>query len=185
MSCRPLTLLSCIFVLHGCAPLGDTISPIESACAVTIAHAADFKHDEKRPIAVHTRAPLDGPTLQEVDANLGETPQPEKNPDTLLLRGAAETRDVSVVSRCPALKTWLVENEVVHSDSEIEKLIRKEPWPVSVLAMSLPFVSDDGSTAAFYASEYSGRMGGGTDLVIYRKKGVAWVYERRLPLSIS
>jgi len=185
MSRASLALLLPIFALHGCAPLEDERARLDDACAVAIVHATNFKRDEVRPVAVRTRAPSNGPTIEEVDAILLETPQTRKDPVLPLFRKAAKTRNVSVVDRCPSLKIWLSKNAVIHSDPEIDRLVRKEPWPVSVLTMSLPAISDDGSTAMLYASEYWGGLGGGTDLVIYRKESGAWVLKRRDQLSIS
>jgi len=51
--------------------------------------------------------------------------------------------------------------------------------------MSLPAISDDGSSAMFYASEYWGGLGGSTDLIIYRKNKDGWAFARRIPLTIS
>lgn len=56
---------------------------------------------------------------------------------------------------------------------------------MSVLTMSLPAISDDGSTAMLYVSEYWGGPGGGTYLVIYRKKSGLWTLQRRDQLTIS
>lgn len=185
MSRAYLALLLPMFTLHGCTPLDDEGARLDDACAVAITHTTNFKRAEVRPIAVRTRASSDGPTIEELDAILLETPQALKDPDLILLRQAAETQNVSVIDRCPSLKTWLSKNAVIFSDPEIDRLARKEPWPVSVLTMSVPAISEDGSTAMLFASEYWGGLGGGTDMVVYRKQAGAWVLQRRVQLSIS
>lgn len=180
-----LAILISTLMLHGCARAGQDRAELDDACAVAIAHAANFRRDEIRPVAVRTHAQFEGPTIEDVDATWRERPDSRKDADLLLLRKAAETRNTSVVDRCAALKIWLSKNAVIHSDPEIDGLVAQEPWPVAVLTMSLPAISDDGSSAMFYASEYWGGLGGSTDLIIYRKNKDGWAFARRIPLTIS
>ncbi|ALH82273.1 hypothetical protein [Sphingopyxis macrogoltabida] len=174
-----------IVALQGCTPLADEHVLLDDACAVAVAHAASFKRDESRPIAIRPSPVFGTPTVGELDAILAKMPDASGDLGVLLMRKAAKEQDAVVVDRCPSLKIWLSNSNVISSNSEIDRLTRKEPWPVAVLTMSLPAVSDDASTALIYVSEDWGGLAGGTYAVTYRKEAGKWIEREREQLSIS
>lgn len=108
------------------------------------------------------------------------------DPELPLMMAAADVRNVNVVEQCSLVQVWLRNNNVLHDDQQIKKISRQEYWPVDVLSMSVPAISQDGSTALIYTSEFSGQLGGATYAVTFGKSANGrWSIWKKETLSIS
>ena len=154
--------------------------PMEDACDITLLYVKRFEAENDRPIAVWTEPKLDVPTNEGLDTFLRANPKYRNDPELPLLRRLASVRQISAVERCPRLKEWLTKTNTLHDDDRMyDEIADHEIWPFAALAMSLPAVSEDGTTALMYTAEYYGPLAGATYFVRYKKDSDgSWVWER-------
>ncbi len=179
----PIALWLALLTLIGCSP---DPQGSEVACEVAAVHASNFRREAGRPVAVWTRPSPLGPSIEQIETFLHRHPDLRNDPDLPLIQAAAQAQRISPVSQCPGLRASLKRAGVLVDDAIIEQKTRGVDWPIAALAMSMPVLSADGSTAILYVSEYWGSLSGSMDAVTYKKdlRG-AWVLAGRTTLAVS
>ncbi|KPL69547.1 hypothetical protein SZ64_16470 [Erythrobacter sp. SG61-1L] len=160
-----------------------------AACDIALDYAGRFKaewEEQGRPIAVSDGDGTMVPAPQKLEQILADNPALKGDPEVALTLAAADLRNRSVVEECRDLRGWLRAFNIVHDDKQIAELTLKKEWPVAILSMSLPAISEDGSTALLYVSEYSGPLAGATMAVTYKRNASGkWLLHDKTELSVS
>ncbi|WP_237452181.1 hypothetical protein [Qipengyuania algicida] len=185
---RPKFVLTAIIIVACAACSADDASPAvpEAACGIALDYAKAFKSKSSRQIAIWQRPEPRSPLPQKVQLFLRQNPRFKNDPTLPLILESSDIRNVSVVEQCPSLKSWLNETSVLHDDHRINAITLLSQWPVNLLAMSVPVLSKDGSTALMYTSESSGPLAAGHFAITYKKTAKdRWVLLTKEALAIS
>ncbi len=187
---RSLPLIMALAIIpSGCSDETQKSPDTVGACDIALDYAKRFKIEWEhlgRPIAISDQPGLSGPSRRKLEQVLADNPAFQGDPEVAITLAAADLRDRHVIDECSNLRSWVQTSSIVSDDARIEELMRQPEWPVAVLSMSLPAVSEDGSTALFYSSKYAGPLEGAALAVTYKKQANGeWVLHDEEELAIS
>lgn len=182
-------VMALAFIPSACSDEARESPDTVAACGIALDYAQRFRTDwEKlgRPIAIRYEPGLSVPTRQKLEQVLADNPEFEGGPEVAITLAAADLRDRRVMDECSNLRNWVQTSGILSDDARIDELTRQPEWPIAVLSMSLPAVSEDGSTALFYSRKYAGPLAGALMAVTYKKQASGkWVLHDEEELAIS
>lgn len=177
-----LTIVGC----SSCSPEPVPTTITHTACNIALDYMKQFRDQASKPIAVSQRSEGLSPSRHEIEEFLRSEPAWKDDPEFLMMLAASDIRDVNVVEQCSVVQDWLKDKNILHDDQQIEKISREVYWSVDVLSMTVPIISQDGSIAQIYTSEFSGQLGGATYAVTFEKSpNGSWSILRKEALTIS
>lgn len=157
----------------------------EPSCAVALEYMKKVKAETSRSLVVWVRPRL-APSRDDIAAFLKQRPQLAHSADVQNALAEADVRDASVVESCPEIRAWLSSEQILHDDIRVRSIVNSHNWPVTILSVSAPIITDNGERAKFYAEQGSGPHSGGLDAVRYRRDVHGhWVYDGKSSVSIS
>lgn len=170
--------------LAGCSFGSGAVSPL--GCRIALGYIKDFEARAGKPIGVWTRPASSGISSEDIDAFVKDQPQHTDDPEISRFRAQAWVEDLSVVANCRDVRRWLDDERIPHDDARLERLPGKEPWPIAVLAISMPVFTDGGTTASFAVYESWGPLGGSVHAIVYKRGADGrWRLASRDTLGIS
>lgn len=182
----PLLVLMIAAGLAACDFVGVQDARTAAACDLALGYAKRFKAEQDGPVAILSQPEFDIASRQELATFVSEHPEYRNDPELPLLLALADIRGKHVVAECGNLRSWIERSGILNDDRRIEELTRQEYWPFALLAMSMPAISEDGSTALMYAGEFTGGLAGGYKALTFEKApNGKWVLKHEGWMGIS
>lgn len=99
----------------------------------------------------------------------------------------AAVKDVKPVEECANIRQWLDKSHIIHDDAQIDAAkAGKEIYPFTIVAISMPVLSDDRNHAQMSIAQVSGAFAGeGEGVSLKRQKNNRWRIENFFGMWIS